>query len=136
MIRILMWLFHGGSALACAAAGLRPGAMRRAAARAARRMERERTRWGNALALLLRAGVAAGRGEHEVARGLLTDAAGRLDAVGMGSYAAAARRRLGTLLGGDEGRALVEQADAWMGGQGVKDPIRMTALHAPGFVGC
>ncbi len=133
MIRIMMYLLHGGSALACAAAGREVKAMLRNAAWAARRIEREKTQWGNALALLLRAGIAAQRKEPAVAQGLLADAAEQLEKVNMRSYAAAARRRLGRLKGGEQGRALVEQADAWMTSQGIKNPARMTALHAPGF---
>ena len=64
---------------------------------------------------------------------LLEGAAGRLDAAGLRLYAAAARRRLGELVAGDEGHRLVEQADAWMKVQNVRRPDRMTALLAPGF---
>ena len=48
-------------------------------------------------------------------------------------YAAAARRRLGEMLGGDEGRALVETADAWMRSETIVNPERMTEVFAPGF---
>lgn len=48
-------------------------------------------------------------------------------------YAAAARRRLSEVRGGDEGRELIRQADAWMQGQNVKNPARMTAMLAPGW---
>ena len=47
-------------------------------------------------------------------------------------HAAAARRRLGGLIGGEAGRALVAEADAWMAGQ-VRNPPRTTAMLAPGF---
>ena len=36
-------------------------------------------------------------------------------------------------LDGDEGRALIESADAWMTGQGVKRPDRMSAMLVPGW---
>jgi hypothetical protein len=48
-------------------------------------------------------------------------------------YAAAARRRLGRLIGGDAGKALLVEADTWMASQGIKNPARMTAMLAPGF---
>ncbi len=133
MIRIMMYSLHGSSALACAAAGREPKAMLKNAEWAARRLESEKTLWGDALALLLRAGIAAGRNQREAARNLLTEAVKQLEIVEMNSYAEAARRRLGKLLGGEQGCALVEQADAWMSSQGIKNPARMTALHAPGF---
>jgi hypothetical protein len=50
----------------------------------------------------------------------------------MGLYAAAARRCLGLMVGGDEGRDLVAVADAWMAAQTIRNPERMTAMLAPG----
>ena len=63
----------------------------------------------------------------------LTAAVAAYDAVDMGLYAASAHRRLGGLLGGEEGRALIAQADAWMTGQGISNPACMAAGIAPGF---
>jgi hypothetical protein len=51
----------------------------------------------------------------------------------MAGHAAAARRRLGRLVGGDEGATLVGAADAWMHAQDVRRPERMTAVLTPGF---
>ena len=89
--------------------------------------------WSDALAQLLSAGVAGARGNSEGAAKLLAEAAARFEAVDMPLYAAAARRRLGQLLGGDEGGSLVAKADSWMRGQNIKNPARMGAIFAPGF---
>jgi len=48
-------------------------------------------------------------------------------------YAAVAGRRRGQLLGGDAGRELVQNAETWMIGQGIRNPARWSAMYAPGF---
>jgi tRNA A-37 threonylcarbamoyl transferase component Bud32 len=105
----------------------------RSAARDARRIERRRAGWALSLARLIRAGIASLGGKKAEALALLSAAEDGFTAAEMAGHAAAARRRRGELLGGDSGRALVEAADAWMQGQGVKDPARFAALLAPGF---
>ena len=55
------------------------------------------------------------------------------DACDMRLYAAAARRRLGQLVGRAEGRALMAGAESWMAGQTIRNPARMAAMLAPGF---
>jgi tetratricopeptide (TPR) repeat protein len=105
----------------------------RDAAACARRIERERTGYATSWAKLARAGIAATRGDRDRAALLLRDAASGFDAADMALYAAAARRTLGKLVGGDEGRVLVERAEAWMRAETVKNPARMTAMLAPGF---
>ena len=121
------------SALAAAASAGDPAALLRSAAKDARRLEREKMPWSLALAGLIRAGLAAARGDLDGSRARLAQAIPDLDRVEMGLQAAAARRRLGHLLGGDEGRTLVDQADARMAAQGIRNPARMTAALAPGF---
>ncbi len=98
----------------------------------ARRLERERMPCPAAMARLIRAGVAAVRGDSR-AVDLLAEAAACFEAVDMRLCAAAARRRRGELSGGDEGSSLIADADAWMAGQGIRNPARMTDLYAPGF---
>jgi hypothetical protein len=124
--QVRIFLFQLRARAALAAGGLR------AAAADARRLRRQRAPWGQALGKLVEAGVAFGRGDAAEAARLLEDAAARLDAVSMRLYAAAARRRLGQLRGA-AGTGLVAEAEAWMRGQKVASPARMTALLAPGF---
>src|SRR6266540_680047 len=98
----------------------------------ARAILREKTHWGDPLAHLIRAGAASTRGETERALGLLESAEAGFAAADMALHLAAARRRRGELLGGDAGRGLVAAANAWMSGQAIKNPERMTAMLAPG----
>jgi serine/threonine protein kinase len=135
-VRIFLLHLRARAALAATPAAADPGPLLRAAERDARLLRRERVAWAEAQAQLVRAGVAMGRHDAGGARQLLEDAAGRLDAAGLRLHAAAARRRLGELVAGDQGRRLLEQADAWMKGQNVRRPDRMTALLAPGFPDC
>jgi serine/threonine protein kinase len=104
----------------------------RGAERDARRIERERTPWGDALALLVRAGVAVARGRVDAATTLLTTAEQSLQALDMALHAASARRHRGHLIGGEEGRRLILDADTWMTAQRIRNPARMAALLSPG----
>ena len=47
----------------------------------------------------------------------------------MSVFAAAARRSLGSLIGGDGGRTLVEAADESMTARGIRNPARMASLY-------
>jgi len=118
-------------ALAMAAAG-GDVALLGEAERAVRALEKQGAPWGNALAGLIRAGVAATRGDRETAAALAARAEKGFEDTLMAGYAAAARRRRGELIGGEEGTALIASADAWMSSQRVKNPARMAAMLAPG----
>ena len=107
-------------------------ALLRSARNDARRLRREATPWADAFASLLEAGVASLEGGREKALTALAAAQDGFEAGKMALYAAAARRCRGILLGGEEGRGLVEAADAWMRSEGVRNPDRMTAMLAPG----
>jgi len=99
----------------------------------AAKIERERMPWGDGLALLVRAGVAARRGYLDGAIRLLSTAEAALEAANMRLYAAAARRHRGELTGGSQDRTLVAEADALMSCQHIRNPARMAAMLAPGF---
>jgi hypothetical protein len=101
----------------------------------ARLLERERIAWAAALAQLIHAAVAAGRGETAAAIARLSAAVAGLEAADMRQMAAVARRRLGELKGGAEGSALVAQMNAWLTAQKVRNPDRYAAMSVPGFRG-
>ena len=124
----------GRAAVAAAAAAREPRSLLRIAASYARQLDRQQLPWAHALALLIEAGVASVRGDTAGATTLLTDATTAFDAIDMGLFAASARRRLGGLLGGEAGHALIAQADAWMADQEICNPSRMAACVAPGFL--
>ncbi len=103
------------------------------AEQAAKAIDKERIHWGAPLVLLVRATSAHLRGDDRSATELLQSAAEQFDRVDMRMYAAVARYRLGSLLGGDEGDALVQAATRWMTEQNVGNCARMVAHFAPGF---
>jgi serine/threonine protein kinase len=119
-------------ALATAKPDLAPGLVREAR-RAALRLSRERARWSAplgslALAAVYRANGDDRRAEEELARAVLG-----FEREDMALYAAAARRRWGEHIGGEKGRALIGESEAWMRDQTVRDPERLTDVIAPGF---
>ncbi len=105
----------------------------RRAERDATSIERQRARWGAALAGLVRAAVAATRGLRNAAIDLTTSAEDEFRALEMAQFAAAARYRRGQLLGIEQGRRLVEEAEAWMRAEGIANPAHMTGMLAPGI---
>ena len=100
-----------------------------------RRLERERVRWADALAALARAGIASVRGDWIQAARRIGFAVTYFAMTDMVLYAAVSRRCLGTILGGEKGKALVDSADAWMREQKIKDPAGFAAMLAPGRFG-
>jgi hypothetical protein len=133
LFRIEAWYARGCAALSAAAATRRADrALRiREAERAAAVLGREEMPWSSALGRMLVAGAAAARGDHARAASVYAAAARGFDLAGLGLHAAVARRRRGEQIGGDAGRALVAEADAWMGGQKIQSPARMAASIAP-----
>jgi hypothetical protein len=104
----------------------------RPALRDARRIEREATPWGNPLAHLIQAAAAAIQGRATDAARLLSSAESGFEKNDMKLYSSATRRALGLLVGEEKGRELVESADAWMAGQRIRNPQKLTAMLVPG----
>jgi len=100
---------------------------------AARKLEREKAPWARALALLVRAGISAARGDRDRAIERLSEAERSCDKADMAALATAARWRRGQLLGGDVGNTMLANAREWLQGQRVADPDAMVAMWAPGF---
>lgn len=96
-------------------------------------IEGEITPWGNALARVLRAGLAAARKSADDGPEWLRLAQRDLEANQMALHAAAVQRRYGDALGGAEGARAAAEADAWMRRQGIENPARMTAMLVPGL---
>ncbi len=125
---------RGRSAL-CYAGSAPPSvreSMLKAAERDARTLQKQNVLWGTALGELIHAGVAAARGETELAMTRFATAEAALERVDMWLFAKAARRRRGQLLGGDEGGRLIAEADQWMTKETIKRPERLAATLAPG----
>lgn len=121
------------AALALAATGGDAESLLLTASRDAAEISAKKRAWADSLAVLLRAGIAAVSGDGSDSHRLLRRAARKLDAANMALHAAAARRRLGAAMANADGRGLIAEADAWMRRQQIVDPVRMTAMLAPGF---
>jgi serine/threonine protein kinase len=132
LIHNLMTDLRARAALAAAASRPDPEALWRRARRDARTLERGGMGWCMPAAQMVRAALAVRRAP-EVAVRLLHEAVHGFAAADMPMHAEVARRRLGLVLGGDEGRALVTTAEAWLRDAGVQNPAAMTAMLAPGF---
>jgi hypothetical protein len=125
---------HLRARLALASATGRARARRlRIAAASADAIAKEEMAWSNPLASLIKAALAKQNGDISKSINLTKEAVAGLEAADMALYAAAARRRLGELVGADHGRELIDQANEWMNRQQIKNPSAVTNLMAPGF---
>jgi eukaryotic-like serine/threonine-protein kinase len=132
-IRTSMQFLRARAALAAAVAvgRSRPseaGSLLAVARRAARRLEGERMPCPTAYARLIRGALAAVAGDSSRAVPRLTEAIAAFEAVDMRLCAAAARRRLGELLGGAAGREEIERADRWMADQEIANPANLASM--------
>jgi hypothetical protein len=98
----------------------------------ARELEREPGPWGKVLASLLRAAAANAGGERAEATEALREAVGRSESAEMWLHSWAATYQLGSLLGGEEGAALVARGMGAMTAEGVRAPARIAGLLLPG----
>ena len=108
-------------------------ALLRGAARDASRVARAREPAIAVLGELALAAVDHARGDDKRAVTRLRACLIAFERAEMTTYVAATRTVLGKLLGGDEGAALVTEADAALRAQTVAEPARWVAMLAPGF---
>jgi hypothetical protein len=93
-----------------------------------RAFTRDRFSWTENGGRMLHAALRRRVGDLDGAVALLGLARETAHARGEALYEAAMSRRLGEWMGGSEGRARVESANAWMARQGIVDPERLTAM--------
>ncbi len=105
----------------------------RQAARDVKQLFAQKVRWSEGIGLLLHGSIGACRGDTDEAILKLGKAIEVFGALHMSGYEATCQHQLGRLLGGDEGRRLLEQAKNWMARESIRDPERWTATLAPGF---
>jgi serine/threonine protein kinase len=135
-IRVSAWDLRARAALAVAQHGHADVArddLLQGVARDAQSLARERLSHADARATALHAGIANVRGDRAEAARLLRESIAAFGALDMALNTAALRSVLGTLVGGDEGRALTHEAAAWFTSQTVKRPDRFVSMLAPGF---
>jgi len=99
--------------------------------RVARKLKREKVAYAAVWAEILTAGVAAQRARPDLARQALARAAAGAEEQQMRVYEAAARLRLGELIGGDEGARAIAAALAQLATCGVVNPRAMAEMLVP-----
>ena len=99
----------------------------------ASRLEKESVAWATPFASYIRAAVANLQGDKEASMVGLKQAVAGFDQTHMRMYGEATRRRLGQLIGGVQGDALVTTAETIFSEQGVAEPARFASIMAPGF---
>ncbi|MET0285988.1 MAG: protein kinase [Polyangiales bacterium] len=108
-----------------------PGAQRELHRRVAHelaRMEGEHVPWADAVALAQRGELRLQQGDRGAALACFELAEDRLRRLRMSGYAAATRRRVGLLTGGEAGLEQVRAADAWFVAHGARAPDRVSAI--------
>ncbi|MDH5676300.1 MAG: hypothetical protein OEZ06_29540 [Myxococcales bacterium] len=139
VLGIQAWLLRGTAAVAAAEelteSGRRneAGARLRDALRASKALSGQPLPRAQAMALLIATAIAHQRGGQAQARQLLQAALSRFEEAEMAMYAAATRLRLGQLLGGAHGEALIAGARAHMAAERIANPEPMLSMLAPGF---
>jgi hypothetical protein len=123
--------------VALALAANRPDEPRwtRGALKHAKALRMEKVDWATAFADFIEASVAQQRGNRAEAITGLRAAADAFTRVGMDGYGAATRHKLGELIGGNEGDALLAASNQFFIDQGVTESRSLAYMRAPGIAG-
>jgi eukaryotic-like serine/threonine-protein kinase len=105
----------------------------KAIAQLVRSLEREKVSWARPIADMTSGALAWLRRRDGEAVSRLTSAVAGFESYGMELFAAAARWRLGEILGGDEGRALIARSEAAMREQAIVRPEALRRALVPAF---
>jgi tetratricopeptide (TPR) repeat protein len=132
VVRVEAAYLRGRCAIAMASAGADARTFLRIALECARRIAGEDMFWSDPIARLLEACAAHLRRDDELSAARLAEAIDGFDRAGMQLYAAAARRRLADLAGGEKAHDARRRFDEWAARQRVVNPGAMTRMMAPG----
>ncbi|MGC4092890.1 MAG: AAA family ATPase [Polyangiaceae bacterium] len=125
---------RAGCALALARSAIASNEAERALIQAAvSSLHHNRVPHARGFAASLEAGLSLCQGRAEAAAAQLAAAVTYFDATGLALYAAAARRRLGQLIAGQAGSALVATGDAALARERVLDVEAITEMLCPGL---
>lgn len=129
--RVMLRDVRARGAIAAAASGIDRQRHLARAERDLRALGRERAPWVDAFAHRIRGGIQMVRGNRGAAAASLQAAIPGLEGAGMSLQAAAVRRRLGALIGGDQGKELTAAADLLMRERSIADPDSVTRMYVP-----
>ena len=102
------------------------------AQRDAKKIEQEKMHWGNALASLIRAGIATSRNQIKAANRCLIEAEVGFENTKMELYLMATRYRRGQLIGGEQGQLMCQISKDWVLSQKMKEPEKIFNMLVPG----
>jgi hypothetical protein len=133
VIQAEAWWMWSRLAVSAATSHSRRAWLLRRAARLARRLGRQGVPYSTVWSESIRAAIATQKGSWRAAVDLLRSVIDKSEQYAMPCMTACARRRLGSLLKGDEGAQLVAQSEAWMTAEDVVNIDRITEVYTPGF---
>lgn len=128
-LRAMGRFWRANTALAAGASGKQ--GLLKVAASELRHLAGERAEWIRPFAGLIRGAIRSAHGDEVRAVQAYRESKEDFAARNMTLWSAAAQRRLGELIAGDEGRSLIDEADALAQSEGVLQPARLFAALAP-----